>query len=44
VELHSGLRRVDLQVKGGGFNRFLFLPGQVPKAVGECIGDTNSMT
>lgn len=39
VQTHAGVRRVQLQVKGGGLDRFLLVAGQTGQAVGEGIGD-----
>ncbi len=39
VQLHAGLRRVQLQVEGGDFDRFLLLAGEPRQAIRERVGD-----
>ena len=39
VQTQARLRRVQLQVEGRGFHRFLLVVGQAGQAVGEGIGD-----
>jgi hypothetical protein len=38
MELHSRLRRINLQVEGSGFNSLLFFARETSKTVGKRIG------
>jgi len=38
VKAHAGTGRIELQIKGGGFDRFLLVAGEFGKAVGEGVG------
>ena len=40
MEPQARASRVELEVKGSCFGGFLLLAGQLGKAVGECVGDT----
>jgi hypothetical protein len=40
VKLHSWIRRIYLQVEGGGFDGFLLFAVQANEAGGESVSDT----
>ena len=39
VQLHARVRLVELQIKGGGFDRFLLFAGQPRQALREGVGN-----
>ena len=39
VKLHAGIDRIELKVKSGGLDRFLFVAGKPGEAVCECVGN-----
>lgn len=42
MKAHARVGQAQLQVKSGGLHRLLLFTGQVGKAVGEAVGDTES--